>query len=229
MPKRIVIFSGAGMSAESGISTFRDTGGLWERYKIEDVATPEAFARNPTLVLDFYNRRRRQIAEVSPNAAHLAAARLQEKFETVIITQNIDDLHERAGASQVIHLHGEITKARSSTDPDYVVDIGYKDIHLGDLCPTGGQLRPHIVWFGEEVPMMDAAVSIISNCDILITVGTSLKVYPAAGLIYSVSPSCKHYYIDSNAAIGSDTNFKVIRSTAGAALPPLVEQILLMD
>jgi NAD-dependent deacetylase len=178
----IAVLTGAGISAESGLSTFRDSGGLWEKYSVYDVATPEAFAANPKLVLDFYNMRRRKVAQVQPNAAHLAIAELERQFEVTVITQNVDDLHERAGSTQVIHIHGEITKARSMDDPNRIYEIGIKDINLGDVDDTGSQLRPHIVWFGETVQNFEAAAQAIETADKVLVVGTSLTVYPAAGL-----------------------------------------------
>ena len=173
--KKIVIFTGAGVSAESGISTFRDSGGLWEKHRIEDVATPEAFKENPERVLDFYNQRRRKIREVQPNAAHIALASLESDFNVHVITQNIDDLHERAGSRKVLHLHGLITQARDEHDDSTYYEIGFSDIQLGSISPQGGQLRPNIVWFGEEVPMMDEAIPIVNTCDVFIVIGTSLN------------------------------------------------------
>ncbi|MBS1636848.1 MAG: NAD-dependent deacylase [Bacteroidetes bacterium] len=185
--KKIVVFSGAGMSAESGIQTFRDSGGLWEKYRIEDVATPDAWHKNPELVLDFYNQRRKQIIQAQPNEAHRMVAQWQEFFDVQVITQNIDDLHERAGSKKVLHLHGEIMKARSTRDPDLLYPVRSGEIRMGDVCETGAQLRPHIVWFGELVPEMENAALLVSQAEIFVTIGTSLNVYPAAGLI-SVSP-----------------------------------------
>jgi NAD-dependent deacetylase len=179
-PHRIVIFSGAGISAESGIPTFRDSNGLWQQYQISEVATPSAWARNPELVLQFYNERRQQIAAVVPNAAHLAIA---TKYEVIVITQNIDDLHERAGSSQVVRLHGKITQARSSIDENLIYDIGYKDLHTGDTCELGSQLRPHIVWFDEEIHNFEIAKTVIKTAGKVLVVGTSLTVYPAASLL----------------------------------------------
>ncbi len=183
MKNHIVVLTGAGISAESGLSTFRDNGGLWEKHSVYDVATPEAFARNPELVLRFYNERRRQLQGVEPNAAHRALAELESTHRVTIITQNVDDLHERAGSSEVIHLHGELTKARSSKWADHIYDIGYRAIELGQHCELGTQLRPHVVWFGEEVPMIEVAAEIVPTADQLLIVGTSLQVYPAAGLV----------------------------------------------
>lgn len=194
--KKIVVFSGAGVSAESGISTFRDSGGLWEQYNIEEVATPEAFENNPSLVLDFYNQRRKQIWDVYPNDAHKHIAALQQKYQVHVITQNIDDLHERAGSTDVLHLHGEIKKCRSTLDPELIYEVEGWELKLGDLCEKGSQLRPHIVWFGEEVPNMDLAAKIAKKADIFIIVGTSLNVYPAAGLVNFVPAGVPKYIID---------------------------------
>ena len=180
---KVVVLSGAGISAESGIQTFRDSDGLWENYSINEVATPRGWRENPDLVLAFYNERRSQISEVEPNKAHKAIAQLQEKYETVVITQNIDDLHERAGSKNVIHVHGEITKARSTSHPDVVTEIGYKPISIGDSCEFGSQLRPHIVWFGEEVHNYELCREHIRTAKRVLIVGTSLAVYPVAGLL----------------------------------------------
>lgn len=196
MKKHIVVLTGAGISAESGLSTFRDNGGLWERYSVYDVATPEAFARNQALVLRFYNERRQQLASAEPNAAHRQLASLEEQYRVSIITQNVDDLHERGGSSQVIHLHGELTKARSSKHPELVYDIGFRDINPGDTCERGAQLRPHVVWFGEEVPMIETAADIVPTADHLLIVGTSLQVYPAAGLANLAAPGVSVTVID---------------------------------
>ncbi len=203
------------MSAESGIQTFRDSGGLWEKYKIEDVATPDAWHRNQGLVLDFYNQRRRQIIQAMPNAAHKLLASLQKQFDVHIITQNIDDLHERAGSKKVLHLHGEIMKARSTKDPALLYKLDKTDILMGDTCEKGSQLRPHIVWFGEIVPEMDNAAMLVSQADIFVTIGTSLNVYPAAGLL-SVSPGhIPKYLIDpGNFNLDYIQNLTHIRQTA---------------
>lgn len=222
----IVIFSGAGISAESGIATFRDSGGLWENYNIEEVATPEAFQKNPELVLDFYNQRRRQIATAEPNAAHLYLKELEKIANTTIITQNIDDLHERSGSKNVVHLHGLITQAKSSYSDQHVQDIGFNDIRLGDHAADGSQLRPNIVWFGEAVPMLDKAIQIVRTADILITIGTSLNVYPAAGLIYETKSTCKNYVIDPN--MNSDQlppEFSLIKEKATIGAKELVHSL----
>jgi len=186
MKDHIVVLTGAGISAESGLSTFRDNGGLWEQHSVYDVATPEAFARNPELVLRFYNDRRRQLETAQPNPAHRLLAELERRYRVTVVTQNVDNLHERGGSSNVIHLHGELTKARSTRYPELVYDIGCKPIELGDTCERGAQLRPHIVWFGEEVPLLEAAAEVVRTADQLLIVGTSLQVYPAAGLVHEV-------------------------------------------
>ncbi len=183
MREKVVVFTGAGVSAESGLGTFRDAGGLWHEHSVYDVATPEAFARNPELVLSFYNERRSKAAAAEPNAGHRAIAELEQGFDVVVVTQNVDDLHERAGSSRVIHLHGKLREARGSDHPEAVRDIGAEPINLGDLCERGSQLRPNVVWFGEEIHHVDAAVREIRAADRLLVVGTSLSVYPAAGLL----------------------------------------------
>ncbi len=193
--KKIVVFSGAGMSAESGIKTFRDSGGLWEEYKIEDVATFTAWTKNKKLVLDFYNQRRKQVMEAKPNAAHEAVAALQQDFDVQVITQNIDDLHERAGSRKVLHLHGEIMKSRS-IGSGKTYPIKHWELKIGDLCEEGAQLRPHIVWFGEAVPEMIKAEELTREADIFVTIGTSLNVYPAANLIHVVEPEVPKFLID---------------------------------
>ena len=194
--KKLVVLSGAGISAESGVSTFRDNGGLWDNYRIEDVATPEAWRKNQELVLDFYNQRRKQALNVSPNAAHEALVALEKDYDVTIITQNVDNLHERAGSSNVIHLHGELFKVRSTRNADLVYDLDGWELKTGDLCELGSQLRPHIVWFGEGVPLMDKAVDITSEADIFLVIGTSLAVYPAAGLVHYVDAGKPIYIVD---------------------------------
>lgn len=202
--KKIVVLTGAGVSAESGVSTFRDSNGLWENYKVEDVASIEGWYRDPALVLEFYNARRAQLAHVKPNAAHIAIASLEEEYDVTVVTQNVDNLHERAGSTRIIHLHGELTKVRPEdrcNDADgyseeSVFDIGTDEIHLGDLAPGGAQLRPHIVWFGEAVPKIEKAIDAVEAADILLIVGTSLQVYPAAGLYRYAKSSVPIYIID---------------------------------
>lgn len=197
MKKKLVVLSGAGVSAESGISTFRDAGGLWEGYDIREVASPEGWQKNRTLVQKFYNLRRRELLKVKPNEAHRLLAQLEKAFEVVIITQNIDDLHERAGSSHVIHLHGELLKMRSEKDPLTLYDIS-EDIPADATAKDGSYLRPHVVWFGEEVPMMATAYAQVAQADIFLVIGTSLVVYPAAGLIYNLPQGIPKYLIDPN-------------------------------
>lgn len=195
MKKKLVVLTGAGISAESGIKTFRDADGLWEGHNVMDVATPEGWNRNPELVLDFYNQRRRQLHKVQPNLGHQILAELENDFEVTIITQNVDNLHEKAGSSNVLHLHGELLKVRSTKNHDYILDWE-TDLNSGDVDDKGHQLRPHIVWFGEEVPALEEAVTLVEKADILIIIGTSLQVYPAAGLMNFANPVIPVYYID---------------------------------
>lgn len=195
----LAVLTGAGISAESGIRTFRDANGLWEGHRIEEVASPEGWQRNPLKVLEFYNQRRKQLGETAPNKAHRILKKLEDFFEVFVITQNVDDLHERAGSSNIIHLHGELTKVRSVADENCVYDIGYGELNLGDFCvKTGAQLRPHIVWFGEAVPMMEAAIEITLRADFFLVAGTSLEVYPAASLVHFVGSDRPVYLIDPN-------------------------------
>ena len=196
--KHIVVLTGAGMSAESGIATFRDSGGLWEQHSIEDVATPEGFSRNPQLVLDFYNARRKAAFEADPNKGHIGLAEMETDYKISIITQNVDNLHERAGSTSVLHLHGELDKVRSTADPSliYTLTPDNPEINIGDKCEKGSQLRPHIVWFGEAVPMIEQAIKIVEQADVLVIIGTSLNVYPAAGLINYVKQDTPIYLID---------------------------------
>lgn len=222
----VVVLTGAGMSAESGIKTFRDAGGLWEGHDVMEVASPQGWAKNPPLVTDFYNQRRLQLAEVKPNAGHLALKDLEDKFNTVIVTQNVDDLHERAGSSHIVHLHGELTKLRSSVYEDDVFEFGYKSMSYGDKCPKGTLLRPHIVWFGEAVPLIETAAELVMKADILIIVGTSLEVYPAAGLMHYAPGHCKTYLIDPNRHENvRGRNLELITDTAARALPELVKKL----
>ncbi|REG90317.1 SIR2 family NAD-dependent protein deacylase [Algoriphagus antarcticus] len=202
--KHLVVLSGAGISAESGIKTFRDSGGLWEGHDVMEVASPEGWRINRPLVQDFYNQRRKQLLDCEPNEAHVILADLEKDFDVSIITQNVDDLHERAGSSQVIHLHGELKKAQSSLDPSLVYDLDHWEIKDGDKCEKGSQLRPHIVWFGEQVPKMEEAATIAAKADIFVVIGTSLQVYPAAGLVEYVAAETKIYVIDPKR---SDVNF----------------------
>lgn len=197
--KTIVVLSGAGVSAESGINTFRDAGGLWEGHDVREVASPEGFRKNPALVLDFYNQRRRQLKEVKPNRGHEIIAELEADYNVIVVTQNVDDLHERAGSTNIIHLHGELKKVRSTGNPDLILDWE-EDCSIGDQCPKGHQLRPHIVWFGEAVPMLGLAQAALLKADFVIIIGTSLQVYPAAGLVGFAPSDAKVFYIDPNPA-----------------------------
>ena len=196
MMKKIVVLSGAGVSAESGISTFRDSNGLWENYNVEDVASIDGWYRNPELMIDFYNARRRELEHCQPNDAHKIIAELEQQYEVVVVTQNVDNLHERGGSSHVIHLHGELTKACSERGKRCVEDIGYRDIKYGEKAADGGILRPFIVWFGESVPLLEDAAAHVQTADILIIIGTSLNVYPAAGLLYYAPAGIPIYVID---------------------------------
>jgi NAD-dependent deacetylase len=219
--KKLVVFTGAGISQESGIKTFRDSGGLWEEYNISDVCSPEAWKKDPELVLEFYNKRREQALDAKPNRAHEIIAELEKHFEVQIITQNIDDLHERAGSTNVVHLHGEITKARS-VGTEKIYTIGNKSIFLNNLCNDGHQLRPHIVWFGEDVPNMLIAEDIVKTADIFLIIGSSLNVYPAAGLVYQTPDDCPKYLVDPSVDIETKTinNLTIIneKATIGLAI-----------
>jgi NAD-dependent deacetylase len=225
--KKVVVFTGSGISAESGIRTFRDAGGLWEEHDIHDVATPEAWQRDPDLVTRFYNERRKQMMEAVPNPGHLALVQLEARYEVQIITQNVDNLHEKAGSSNVLHLHGELTKSRSTADSRLIYEIDGWELSADSRCELGSRLRPHIVWFGEAVPMMGPALNMVNQADIFMIVGTSLEVYPAAGLATHASASTLKYYVDPHAKNLSDIeNLKIIKEPAGSALPVLVEQLL---
>ena len=220
--KNIAVLTGAGVSAESGISTFRDSNGLWENYRVEDVASIEGWYRNPELVLDFYNTRRKELGQARPNAAHIAIAELEKDWNVTVVTQNVDNLHERAGSTRIIHLHGELTKVRpedkcndrDNFSEESVFDIGYGEIHLGDLAPDGAQLRPHIVWFGEAVPKIEQAIDAMEKADILLIVGTSLQVYPAAGLYRYAGYDTPIYIIDPKDVPVSDSRITHIREVA---------------
>ena len=220
--QKIVVLTGAGISAESGISTFRDSGGLWEGYDVNQVATPQGFAADPALVLDFYNQRRRQLSQVEPNEAHRLLAHLEKRYEVVIITQNVDDLHERAGSHNIIHLHGELLKSRGVDNPEVTYPCT-GDIHVGDKSPTGAQLRPHIVWFGEEVPMLEKAIAQVYSADILMIIGTSLQVYPAASLIDYVKEGTPIFYIDPNPSLHSKGELTVIAQKASTGVAKAIE------
>lgn len=226
MKKKLVILSGAGISAESGIKTFRDSDGLWEGHNVMDVATPEGFQKNPELVLDFYNQRRRQLHEVKPNAGHHILAELEADFEVHIITQNVDNLHEQAGSSHVLHLHGELLKVRSVGNPDHIIEWQH-DLILGDICPDGHQLRPHIVWFGEAVPTLEEAISLVQKATVLIVIGTSLQVYPAAGLLNYTRENIPIYYIDPHPATISNapSNLKVIATTGSNGMKIVAKEL----
>lgn len=225
MKKKLVVLSGAGISAESGISTFRDADGLWENHRIEDVASPEGFAKNPELVLEFYNLRRRQLKEVMPNDAHRILARLEQYFDVHIITQNVDDLHERAGSTQVLHLHGELRKVRPIDSENSVIPWE-EDLHWGDVDDNGVQLRPHIVWFGEAVPEMEIAIRIASEADIFLVIGTSLQVYPAAGLLYDIPADCRLFVIDPHLPEQFKTSENALQMTATEGMKTLEKTLL---
>lgn len=223
--KHLVIFSGAGMSAESGLKTFRDNNGLWENYKIEEVATPEAWSKNKQLVLDFYNQRRKQLLTAEPNSAHTDLADLEKHYQITVITQNIDDLHERAGSTNVLHLHGELNKVKSEKHGNLIYPWKNPELCIGDLCEKGHQLRPHVVWFGEAVPMMDKALEIAQTADILIVIGTSLNVYPAADVVNYVPSNCINYLIDPAPPIEKN-DFTVIKTNAQEGMRILKKKLL---
>lgn len=226
--KKLVVLTGAGISAESGIRTFRDSGGLWEGYDVNDVATPEAWIKNPELVLRFYNERRKNVAAAVPNAAHIGLAALEKYFDVTIITQNVDDLHERAGSTNIIHLHGEIFKMRSEYDASIIKEIK-DDIQEGDKAADGHQFRPHIVWFGEEVPMMETATKVAYHAEIFVVVGTSLAVYPAAGLINYVAMDVHKYVIDKSIpSLPAMKNLTLIEKPATEGVAELSELLLMM-
>lgn len=215
------------MSAESGISTFRDSNGLWKNHRIEEVASPIAWQNTPELVMEFYNLRRKQLFEVKPNAGHLALVELEKHFDVQIITQNVDDLHERAGSKNVLHLHGELKKVRSTVDENLVYEMDQWELKFGDKCEKGSQLRPHIVWFGEAVPMIEPAIRVASTANILMVIGTSMVVYPAASLINYVRTEIPKYYIDPKAfEVNGVSNLKVIQEKAGIGIPKLVSQLI---
>jgi len=223
--KNIVVLTGAGISAESGINTFRDANGLWEGHDIMEVASPIGWNNNPELVLDFYNKRRSQLHTVLPNKGHQALVALESKYNVTIITQNVDDLHERAGSTSVLHLHGELLKVRSQFDEDLVMDWT-KDLNLGDFCPHNSQLRPHIVWFGEDVPMMEKAITITEQADILLIIGTSMQVYPAAGLIQYIANQTPVYFIDPKPAISPKEYLTILAERATTGVPKVVSELM---
>ncbi|MFI3333483.1 MAG: Sir2 family NAD-dependent protein deacetylase [Rikenellaceae bacterium] len=226
--KKIVVFTGAGVSADSGIATFRSSDGLWANYRIEDVCTPQALATNRNVVIDFYNMRRREMLEKSPNAGHYAIAKLEEHFDVEVVTQNVDNLHERAGSSHVLHLHGELTKLRSQRDPSMIYILDGWEQYLDDRAPNGDLLRPHIVFFGEDVPMFNRAIEIASTADIMIVVGTSLAVYPAASLLHYIRPEVDIYLVDPATPKLSSTLNKVthIAKRAVEGVPELVKMLI---
>lgn len=224
---KLVVLSGAGISAESGLGTFRDKGGLWDQYDINEVATPEAWEKNPELVLDFYNKRREMAIQAEPNAAHKSLVDLEKHFDVHIVTQNIDDLHERAGSSQVLHLHGEILKAECSVNKSEVIPLETPFIKMGDLSSGGHQLRPHVVWFGEAVPMMFEAENIVLDADIFVVIGTSLNVYPAANLLYACKKTCRKYIVDLNELSNVKyKNLKLYKGKATERVPELVQDLI---
>jgi NAD-dependent deacetylase len=227
--KKVVVLTGAGISAESGLKTFRDAGGLWEGHDINEVATPEAWHNNAELVLKFYNQRRKQLKEVRPNEAHYAIAKMEENFRVSIITQNVDNLHEQAGSSDIIHLHGELTKARSTGNSALIYDW-LDDLNIGHICDEGFQLRPHIVWFGEAVPLLEEAVEVIHTADVALIVGTSMQVYPAASLIGFAPSHCITYYVDPNPHLSYELRLNqklhIVAEKATAGVPKVITQLL---
>jgi NAD-dependent deacetylase len=223
MKQKLVILTGAGISAESGLKTFRDSDGLWEGYNIEDVATPEAWHKNPSLVQQFYNERRRAVLNAKPNKAHVLLAELEKHFDVQIITQNIDNLHERAGSNNVLHLHGEIAKSRSTFNSDDIYPVKGWELKMGDVCKAGYQLRPHIVWFGESVPLIEPAKEIVSDADIFVIIGTSLQVYPAAGLINYTKPKIPIYVVDPKQIIIKNMRFQIIQEKAETGVEHLIK------
>ena len=230
--KKLVILTGAGVSAESGFATFRDTGGLWEQYDVNDVASIEGWYRNRKLVLDFYNQRRAQLKDARPNEAHLAMARLEKDYKVSVITQNVDNLHERAGSTYVLHLHGELTKVRPEnglydrTESEAeVIDVGYRPVHLGDLAPNGSQLRPHIVFFGEAVPNIEKAIDLVYRADVLLIVGSSLQVYPAAGLYRYAPNGCPIYVIDPKPVPLADPRVTFIQDVATKGMAEFIKKV----
>ncbi len=227
MKKKIAVLTGAGVSADSGINTFRDADGLWEGHDVMEVASPQGFAKNPELVMDFYNQRRSKLSEVEPNAAHKALAGLETVYDVTIITQNVDDLHERGGSSKIIHLHGELLKARSVKNERTILNWKV-DLNIGDLCPEGYQLRPHIVWFGEMVPLLETATLLVEKADIVIIIGTSMQVYPAAGLVNFARPGIPIYFVDPRPSISENdfSNLTILKETAAKGVPILVEDLI---
>ncbi|MBK0379451.1 SIR2 family NAD-dependent protein deacylase [Mucilaginibacter segetis] len=227
--KKVIVLTGAGISAESGLKTFRDSDGLWEGYDIEEVATPQAWERNPALVQEFYNMRRKSVLEAKPNAAHLALAQLENKYDVTIITQNIDDLHERAGSTNVVHLHGIITRSQSSINPDLTYPVNGWELKMGELCELGSQLRAHVVWFGEAVPMIENAAQLCTEAEIFILVGTSLAVYPAAGLVNYVPQYVTRYIIDPNIPVSAGSGIVEMPYKASIGVPMLIDELMGID
>ena len=223
--KKLVVITGAGISAESGIKTFRDADGLWEGHDVMEVANPEGWYKNKNLVMDFYNQRRRQLLTVKPNKAHTSLTNLETKFNVEIVTQNVDDLHERAGSKNVLHLHGELLKVRSTIDENLILEWT-EDLVEGDLCSKNSQLRPHIVWFGEMVPLLDEAIELTAKADYIIIVGTSMQVYPAASLIHYAKPEAKIFFVDPKPNITSQKNLEVIAEKASVGIPIVVEKLM---
>ena len=228
MKKKLVVLTGAGMSAESGIATFRDTDGLWENHRVEDVATPEGFRTDPKLVLDFYNARRRELLGTKPNKGHLGLVELEKEFDVSIVTQNVDNLHEKAGSSHVVHLHGELMKSRSTSNPSVIYEMAEDncEINMGDNCELGSQLRPDIVWFGEAVPMIEPAAELVQKADIIVIIGTSLNVYPAAALVDYAKAGTPIYLIDPKDVRGSRRNITHIQKGASEGVKELTEILL---
>lgn len=224
--KNLVVLSGAGISKESGIPTFRDNDGLWKKFSFQELATLDAWIHNQDIMLEFYNIRRKEVMESEPNKAHLTLKELEKDFNVQIITQNVDDLHERAGSTNVLHLHGEIRKARSSVDESIIIDIEGSELNPGDLCPLGSQLRPHIVWFGEAVPMMTEAIKIVETADIFLVIGTGLQVYPAASLVHYLPSKASRYIIDPGSHFQDIRGFKHIQKTAVQGITDFVNEIL---
>lgn len=222
--KKLVVLSGAGISQESGIRTFRETGGLWEEYDIMDVCSPEGWAKNPQLVQDFYNARRKQLLDCKPNTAHTDLAKLESDFDVHIITQNVDNLHERAGSTKVLHLHGELTKVRSQKDKNIIFELDGWELKMGDLCEKGSQLRPHIVWFGEDVPEIENAIPIVASADVVVVIGTSLNVYPAAALMHYAEKGTPVYLIDPN-PVKCDAHVQVIAEKASVGMQMLIRKL----
>jgi NAD-dependent deacetylase len=227
MKKRIVVLTGAGMSADSGLKTFRDADGLWEGHDVMEVASPQGFARDPALVLDFYNQRRSQLLEVKPNSGHEALVRLEDYFDVSIVTQNVDDLHERAGSTNVLHLHGELLKVRSTGEPSEIM-VWKKDLNLGDYCNSGFQLRPHIVWFGEQVPLLPMAAQITQQAELLMIIGTSMQVYPAASLIHYADSGIPIFFIDPRPTVSANdfNNLKIVAQKAAKGVPTVVADLI---